>query len=105
LARKEQPDLELRPHGTISRLKASKSCHPPVRFPLQFARWLAHNSGDAEDLVQETHLEALRNFASFQSGHQFPRMDVSNTEKYLSKLPLKTLAARDRYDSGREGRT
>ena len=36
-----------------------------------FARWLVHNPSDAEDLVQETYLKALRNFASFQSGTNF----------------------------------
>jgi len=36
-----------------------------------FARWLAHNSNDAEDLVQETYLKALRRFASFRPGTNF----------------------------------
>jgi RNA polymerase sigma factor (sigma-70 family) len=36
-----------------------------------FARWLVHNSNDAEDLVQETYLKALRRFATFQRGTNF----------------------------------
>ena len=36
-----------------------------------FARWLVQNSDDAEDLVQETYLKALRGFASFQRGTNF----------------------------------
>jgi RNA polymerase sigma factor (sigma-70 family) len=36
-----------------------------------FARWIGQDSGDAEDLVQETYLKALRNFASFQPGTNF----------------------------------
>jgi RNA polymerase sigma factor (sigma-70 family) len=36
-----------------------------------FARWLVHNQNDAEDLVQETYLKSLRNFASFQPGTNF----------------------------------
>jgi RNA polymerase sigma factor (sigma-70 family) len=36
-----------------------------------FAHWLAHNSNDAEDLVQETYLKALRSFATFQRGTNF----------------------------------
>jgi len=36
-----------------------------------FAHWLVHNSSDTEDLVQETYLKALRNFASFRSGTNF----------------------------------
>jgi RNA polymerase sigma-70 factor (ECF subfamily) len=36
-----------------------------------FARWLVHNQNDAEDLVQETYLKALRAFGSFQPGTNF----------------------------------
>jgi RNA polymerase sigma factor (sigma-70 family) len=36
-----------------------------------FARWLTRNRTDAEDLVQETYLKALRGFASFQPGTNF----------------------------------
>jgi RNA polymerase sigma-70 factor (ECF subfamily) len=36
-----------------------------------FARWLAQNQNDAEDLVQETYLKALRSYASFQPGTNF----------------------------------
>jgi RNA polymerase sigma factor (sigma-70 family) len=36
-----------------------------------FARWLTHDSNDAEDLIQETYLKALRGFASFQRGTNF----------------------------------
>lgn len=36
-----------------------------------FARWLTQNQNDAEDLVQETYLKALRGFESFQPGTNF----------------------------------
>ena len=35
------------------------------------AFWLCRNADDAEDLVQETFLKALRGFASFESGTNF----------------------------------
>jgi RNA polymerase sigma factor (sigma-70 family) len=36
-----------------------------------FASWLVHNNSNAEDLVQESYLKALRSFASFQPGTNF----------------------------------
>lgn len=36
-----------------------------------FASWLVHNKSNAEDLVQEAYLKALRGFASFQPGTNF----------------------------------
>jgi RNA polymerase sigma-70 factor (ECF subfamily) len=36
-----------------------------------FARWLAQDTAEAEDLVQETYAKALRGFSSFQLGTNF----------------------------------
>lgn len=36
-----------------------------------FAHWLTQNRTEAEDLVQETYVKALRGFASFQAGTNF----------------------------------
>jgi RNA polymerase sigma-70 factor (ECF subfamily) len=54
---------------------------PPVQFedlamPLfdslyNFARWMARDANDAEDIVQETYLKALRGFSSFRPGTNF----------------------------------
>lgn len=41
----------------------------PALFNL--AQWLTRNPGDAEDLVQETYLKALRGFAGFTAGTNF----------------------------------
>jgi RNA polymerase sigma-70 factor (ECF subfamily) len=35
------------------------------------AVWLSHNPANAEDLVQETFLKALRGFATFEPGSNF----------------------------------
>src|SRR5277367_3634316 len=65
------------PFGTAS----PKECQPlggfeELAMPLldslyNFACWLERNQSDAEDLVQETYLKALRSFASFQPGTNF----------------------------------
>src|SRR5271157_5714680 len=36
-----------------------------------FARWLSHDQSEAEDLVQETFVKALRGFSSFTPGTDF----------------------------------
>ena len=36
-----------------------------------FAHWLAQDTSEAEDLVQETYAKALRGFSSFQAGTNF----------------------------------
>jgi len=36
-----------------------------------FARWLTQDSAEAEDLVQETYVKALRGFSGFQMGTNF----------------------------------
>lgn len=44
----------------------------PLLSPLYtYARWLASDAGEAEDLVQETYLKGLRGFASFTPGTNF----------------------------------
>jgi len=44
---------------------------PQLNSLYNFAHWLTRNPSDAEDLVQETYLKALRGFASFQPGTNF----------------------------------
>jgi RNA polymerase sigma-70 factor (ECF subfamily) len=71
-----------------------------------FARWLAHNSNDAEDLVQETYLKALRGFASFQPGTNFRAwmfQILRNTFlSSCSKLERRMTVAMDSEEDGPE---
>jgi RNA polymerase sigma factor (sigma-70 family) len=65
------------PFGTLSsRGDQTQARFEELAMPLShslynFARWLARDGHDAEDLVQETYLKALRNFASFEPGTNF----------------------------------
>jgi RNA polymerase sigma-70 factor (ECF subfamily) len=71
-----------------------------------FARWLTHNSHDAEDLVQETYLKALRSFASFQSGTNFRAWIFQILRNAFlsscSKLERRMTVAMDSEDDGPE---
>src|SRR6202161_928239 len=71
-----------------------------------FARWLAHNSNEAEDLVQETYLKALRRFSSFQAGTNFRAwifQILRNTFlSSCSKLDRRMTVAMDSEEDGPE---
>ena len=71
-----------------------------------FARWLVHNQNDAEDLVQETYLKALRSFASFQHGTNFRAWMfkiLKNTFlSSCSKLERRMTVAMDSEEDGHE---
>jgi RNA polymerase sigma-70 factor (ECF subfamily) len=71
-----------------------------------FARWLAHDSRDAEDLVQETYLRALRSFASFRPGTNFRawifRILRNNFLSSCSKLERRMTVAIDSEEVGPE---
>ena len=74
--------IEFGPPGMVRFGAASSQDNPPLpgfeelAMPLfdslyNFASWLAHSKSNAEDLVQETYLKALRGFDSFQPGTNF----------------------------------
>jgi RNA polymerase sigma-70 factor (ECF subfamily) len=60
----------------VSEDRPSASSFEELALPLfdqlyNFARWLTQDTAEAEDLVQETYVKALRGFASFQLGTNF----------------------------------
>jgi RNA polymerase sigma-70 factor (ECF subfamily) len=71
-----------------------------------FARWLVHNSNDAEDFVQETYLKALRGFASFQPGTNFRAWMFKILRNTIlssySKLERRMTVAMDSEEDGPE---
>src|SRR6202451_2237500 len=71
-----------------------------------FARWLAQNQNDADDLVQEAYLKALRSFASFQPGTNFRawifRILRNNFLSSRSKLERRMTVAMDSEEDGPE---
>ena len=76
------PAVESLPKETLPwNLTVRETCPEPSTFedlalPLlpslyNVAFWLSRNAADAEDLVQETFLKALRGFATFETGSNF----------------------------------
>ena len=69
-----------------------------------FARWMARDSHDAEDIVQETYLKALRAFASFRPGTNFHawmfRILKNTFLSSRSKLDRRMTVAMDLEDDG-----
>jgi len=61
----------LSPQDDTSLASFEELAMPLLDSLYHFARWLVHNQNDAEDLVQETYLKALRHFTSFQPGSNF----------------------------------
>lgn len=60
----------------VSEDRPSASSFEELALPLfdqlyNFACWLTQDTAEAEDLVQETYVKALRGFASFQLGTNF----------------------------------
>ena len=62
-----------------------------------FARWLTHDTAEAEDLVQETYTKALRGFSSFQAGTNFRAWmyRILRNSFLSSRTGLKTMVALD----------
>lgn len=63
-------------HVDVSRANLQLDSFEELAIPLfdqlyNFAQWLTQNRDEAEDLVQETYVKALKGFSSFQLGTNF----------------------------------
>src|ERR1700745_3878092 len=98
--------------GTSSSLDDKSSAEfEALALPLfdslyNFPRWRVHNQNDAEDLVQESYLKALRSFASFQRGTNFRawmfRILKNTFLSSCSKLERRMTVAMDLEEEGYE---
>ncbi|HEY3972508.1 MAG TPA: sigma-70 family RNA polymerase sigma factor [Candidatus Sulfotelmatobacter sp.] len=59
------------PNQPVSAASFEELAMPLFDQLYNFARWLAQDTAEAEDLVQETYAKALRGFSSFQAGTNF----------------------------------
>jgi len=66
-----------------------------------FACWLTEDTTEAEDLVQETYVKALRGFSSFQAGTNFRAWiyRILRNSFLSSRTGLKTMVSFDEEDS------
>jgi RNA polymerase sigma-70 factor (ECF subfamily) len=65
------PSADIRPSADGRPLAFEDLALPLLPALYNVARWLSQNAVDAEDLVQETFLKALRGFDSFEQGSNF----------------------------------
>ena len=74
-----------------------------------FAHWLTQDRVEAEDLVQETYVKALRGFASFQAGTNFRAwmFRILRNSFLTTRAGLKTTVAYDEeeHEAGASGPT
>jgi len=61
-----------------------------------FAHWLTQNRDEAEDLVQETYVKALKGFSSFQLGTNFRAWMFSHLAQCVSDVPHRPEGHNDR---------
>jgi RNA polymerase sigma-70 factor (ECF subfamily) len=66
-----------------------------------FARWLTQDKSEAEDLVQETYVKALRGFSSFRPGTNFRAWmyRILRNSFLSSRTGLKTTVVLDQEES------
>ena len=65
---REAPPTESQLEGTTHWERFESEAMPHVASLFRIARWLTRNQTDAEDLLQETLMEALRSFHRFRQG-------------------------------------
>jgi RNA polymerase sigma-70 factor (ECF subfamily) len=72
-----------------------------------FAHWLTQDTAEAEDLVQETYVKALRGFSSFQAGTNFRAWmyRILRNSFLSSRTGLKTTVEFDEQDHDTVGAT
>src|ERR1700691_239260 len=85
------------PEERLSAARFEELAMPLFDQLYNFARWLTHDTAEAEDLVQETYTKALRGFSSFQLGTNFRAWmyRILRNSFLSSRTGLKTMVAID----------